>query len=89
MIKIVKAEYVAGRTVRLVFSDRTEGEYDLQPLLDRDGPMVQPLRDTPFFKDFFLELGALCWRNGLELSGTALHRRLAEQGKLRPLDKVA
>jgi hypothetical protein len=71
--------------VRLVFSDQAEAECDLQPLIDCGGEMVRPLRDPAYFQAFSLEPGALCWRNGLALSGGALHRRLAAQGKLRPI----
>jgi hypothetical protein len=48
--------------------------------------MVRPLKDPAFFADFFLELGALCWRNGFELSGASLHRKLSERGELRWAD---
>jgi hypothetical protein len=30
-----------------------------------------------------IELGALSWPNGLELSADSIHRRLEDQGKLR------
>ena len=48
--------------------------------------MVRLLRDPAFFADCFLELGALCWRNGFELSASSLHRRLEEHGALRRSD---
>ncbi|MBK1725013.1 DUF2442 domain-containing protein [Thiocystis violacea] len=89
MIKIVNAESLQDRTIRLEFSDGTTGDYDLQPLIARGTEMVKPLEDNAFFQGFFLELGALCWPNGFELSGRGIQRRLREQGKLRPLDQVA
>jgi hypothetical protein len=51
-------------------------------LIDRQTELVIPLKDTNYFSDFFLELGALCWKNGLELSAGSLNRKLQEQGKL-------
>ncbi|AGA89375.1 Protein of unknown function (DUF2442) [Thioflavicoccus mobilis 8321] len=86
MIKIVQAEVIANHVVRLAFSDGSSGELDLTELLDRDGEMVRPLKDPAFFADCFLELGALCWRNGFELSASSLHRKLAHRGALRQAD---
>lgn len=89
MIKIVKAESLRDRIIRLEFSDGTTGDYDLQPLIARGTEMVSPLERDEVFQQFFLELGALCWPNGFELSGGGIQQRLREQGKLRPLDRVA
>ncbi|AFL73593.1 DUF2442 domain-containing protein [Thiocystis violascens] len=89
MIKIANAESLHDRTIRLEFSDGTTGDYDLRPLIARGTEMVKPLEDMEFFQQFFLELGALCWPNGFELSGGGIQRRLREQGMLRPLDQVA
>lgn len=89
MIKIVKADLLRDRLVRLEFSDGTTGDYDLQPLIARGTEMVTPLESDVFFQQFFLELGALCWPNGFELSGGGIQQRLREQGTLRPLDRVA
>jgi hypothetical protein len=82
MIKVLRAKAVSGHMIRLEFSDGSVGDYDLTELLSRDTEMVRPLKDQAFFADFFPELGALCWRNGFELSGASLHRRLLERGGL-------
>ena len=86
MIKIVHAEAIADHIVRLAFSDGSSGELDLTELVDRDAEMVRPLKDPVFFADCFLELGALCWRNGFELSASSLHRKLVQRGALRRAD---
>jgi hypothetical protein len=86
MIKILRAQAVSGHVIQLEFSDGSAGDYDLTELLSRDTEMVRPLKDPAFFADFFLELGALCWRNGFELSGASLHRKLAARGALRRAD---
>lgn len=86
MIKILHAEVISDHSVRLAFSDGSSGELDLTELLDRETEMVRPLKDPAFFADCFLELGALCWRNGLELSASSLHRKLAQSGALRRAD---
>ncbi len=89
MIKITQAEWLQQRVLRLYFSDNTYGDYDLQPLIDRQTELVKPLNDDLYFKQFFLELGALCWRNGLELSPGNIHKKLADQQKLHTQTQVA
>ncbi|MEI7795815.1 MAG: DUF2442 domain-containing protein [Methylococcaceae bacterium] len=82
MIKIIRAYYLQQRTLRLYFSDNSYGDYDLQPLVDRDAELVLPLKDDAYFKQFFLELGALCWKNGLELCPDSIYQKLAEKQQL-------
>ncbi len=89
MIKIIQAHYVQQRILRLYFSDNSFGDYDLQPLIDRQTELVMALNDDVYFKQFFLEFGALCWRNGLELSPGNIHRKLAEQHQLHYETEVA
>lgn len=82
MIKIVQAQHIGDKVIRLLFSDHSWGDYDLQPLIDKRAELVLPLQDLDYFSQFFLELGALCWKNGLELSPGSLYRKLQEQGRL-------
>lgn len=82
MIKIVHARALTDHSVHLEFSDGTEGDYDMSDLMQRDTEMTRPLHDPAFFARCFLELGALCWPNGLELSGPSLHRKLRERNAL-------
>jgi hypothetical protein len=86
MIKILSAAVIADSVVHLMFSDGSEGDYDLSALIERDTVMVRPLRDSAFIRRCFVELGALCWPNGFELSAESLHRKLAAQGALRRSD---
>jgi len=53
MIKIIQAQYVQQRILRLYFSDHSNGDYDLQPLIDRQTELVIPLNDESYFKQFF------------------------------------
>lgn len=89
MIKIVQADFVQDKVIRISFSDGTGGDYDLAPLIACGTEMVNPLEDETYFRRFFLELGALCWPNGFELSGGGIQHRLREQGRLHPIDQVA
>jgi len=89
MIKIIKAKYIEDRSIRLWFSDQTVGDYDFQPLLEKQTELVTPLQDEVYFKQLFLELGALCWKNGLGLSPRNIHNKLGPQGKLQTDLKAA
>lgn len=89
MIKIIQAHYVRQRILRLHFSDNAFGDYDLQAIIDRQTELVMALNDDGYFKQFFLELGALCWPNGLELSPGNIHRKMAEQHQLHYETQVA
>jgi hypothetical protein len=89
MIKIIQARHVRQRILRLYFSDHSYGDYDLQLLIDRQTELTMPLGDEAYFRQFFLELGALCWRNGLELSPGNIHRKLSEQQQLHFETKAA
>jgi hypothetical protein len=88
MIKIIEATHVEDAIIHLKFSDGSHGDYDLQELIRRDTQMVKPLQDQAFLKDFFLELGALCWKNGFELSPGSIYRNLKTSGKLRSANEA-
>jgi hypothetical protein len=89
MNKIVKATLVRNRVVSVEFGDGAWGEFDLQPLIDRGTGLVDALKDEAYFTRFFLELGALCWPNGLEFSGEGIYRKLRDAGALRRRGRVA
>jgi hypothetical protein len=89
MIKIVKADYICDYQLRLTFSDDTQGNYDFASLLAKETVLTQPLKSPETFKAFFIELGALCWKNGLELSPAALHKELQTAGKLVSAQQAA
>ena len=88
MIKIIKAEYLKNYRIRLFFSDGSHGDFDATDMLRGTGSLLAPLHDTAYFSDFFLELGALCWKNGMELSADSLQRKLEEAGLLKK-DQIA
>ena len=78
MIKVIEAKYVGGFQVSLLFSDGAEGHFNGRELLQRSGPMLDALRDESFFRRVFIDAGALCWPNGLELSPTKLRESCVE-----------
>ena len=74
MLKLLTARYVRNFQVRLEFSDGVCGDFDGQALLQRSGPLLEPLRDAAYFQRCFIDAGALCWPNGLELSAVRLRQ---------------
>ncbi len=73
MIKIIKARYLENFQVELNFSNGQQGIFDGQVLLQRSGSLLEPLRKEAYFQRFFIDAGALCWPNGLELSPLKLY----------------
>jgi len=76
MIKITNATYCREQTIKLEFSDGTWGEYNFSKLFIPETALTGPLRSETEFARFFLELGALCWPNGLEIGASSLQTRL-------------
>lgn len=83
MIKLVSAKILGARALRLTFSDGSEGDFDFAPVLARETVLTRPLEQPEYFDKYFLELGALCWPNGLEFSARSLHEKLKVAGALR------
>jgi hypothetical protein len=83
MIKLKAVESKGGYRLLLRFSDGTAGVYDFTPFIEAETEMTAPLRDPQFFSRYFIELGALAWPNGFDLSAESLRRRLEETGQLR------
>ena len=83
MIKLTAFEPKGGYRLLLRFSDGTWGVYDFAPFVDAATEMTAPLSDPNFFARCFIELGALAWPNGFDLSAGSLQRRLEEAGELR------
>ena len=74
MIKLLDVKSVAVHQLVLTFSDHTQGVFDgTQYLADRHGPLLEALRDPAYFARCFVDAGALCWPNGLELSAARLY----------------
>lgn len=76
MLKLLTARYVGDFQVRLEFSDGTSGDFDGRALLQRSGSLLEPLRDAAYFQRCFIDAGALCWPNGLELSAVRLRQNI-------------
>lgn len=74
MIKVLNAHLLDAFRLELDFSDHTQGVFDAGAYLGtRSGPLLDQLRDPAYFSRFFIDAGALCWPNGLELSPAKVH----------------
>lgn len=82
MIKLKSVESKGDYRLLLRFSDGTAGVYDFAPFVDAATEMTAPLADPAFFGRYFIELGALAWPNGFDLSAESLRRRLEQTGGL-------
>ncbi len=89
MIKIIQAKYLQDKVIKIHFSDESFGDYNLLPLVEKQSELTKDLQDDDFFQQFYLEMGALCWRNGLELSPGNIYRKLQNQQLLHKSDKAA
>ena len=73
MIKVLNANLTDAFKLDLNFSDHTHGVFDASAYLaNRSGPLLDKLREPTYFKRFFIDAGALCWPNGLEISPARL-----------------
>ena len=77
MIKLLDFKTIASHKLELRFSDHTHGVFDgANYLSSRQGPLLEILREPAYFARCFVDAGALCWPNGLELSAARLHELL-------------
>ena len=83
MISLLSVTVEAPGELRLVFSDGSSGVWSAGEVIARDTVLTRPLADPSYLASAFIEGGeGLAWPNGLEFSAAAIHRRLAEAGKL-------
>lgn len=83
MIKLIAVEPKDARHLLLRFSDGASGIFDFSPFIEANTPITAPLRDPDFFSRHFIELGALAWPNGFDLSAGSLYQRLRDSGALQ------
>ena len=74
--RIIDASHVRNHTLRLRFSDGTEGEVDLAGELT--GEVFVPLMDIGYFKRFCIhpELHTLTWPNDADFAPEFLYERV-------------
>jgi hypothetical protein len=77
VVRLIAVNVIAPHKLALVFRDLSQGVFDgASYLASRRGRLLENLRDPAYFARCFVDTGALCWPNGLELSADRL-RELA------------
>jgi hypothetical protein len=82
MVDVLDLRALRSCRLWLQFSEGSEGVCDLSTVIERDGPMVRPLRNTDYFGRVFLENGAPTWPNGFDLDPINLYVELSDSGLL-------
>lgn len=70
--QVTEAKRVRGFVVATKFDDGTEKHIDISQWFR--GPVFKPLKDTSFFKKFFVDAGTLAWPNGVDIAPEALYK---------------
>ncbi len=74
MTRVLNIHYLDNFQFELLFSDGMKGVFDLNSYFaQRSGTLLDALRNEDCAGRAFIEAGALCWPNGLELSARRLH----------------
>ena len=69
--QVTKAKYVRNFVIATRFDDGTEKHVDVSQWFR--GPVFKALKDSKFFKKFFIEGGTLAWPNGVDIAPEALY----------------
>ncbi len=89
MINLIKIEPQEGYILKLYFSDATYAILDLSYLIEIKTVLTKSLQDTDYFQSCFIDFGALCWKNGLELSAESLSQKAKQNNTLWQIQEVA
>ena len=88
---VIHAEYCGGCRIHLTFNDNSEKTIDFRQWLD--GPVFEPLKETGYFRLFFLDGGTVAWPNGVDIAPETLYEcpapeKRANKALHRPRQKV-
>ena len=89
MINLIKIEPQEGYSLKLYFSDATYAVLDFSYLIEKKTVLTNPLQDKSYFQSCFIDFGALCWKNGLELSAESLSVKAKQNNTLYQIQEVA
>ncbi len=69
--RVVKAEYGGGYRIQLTFNDQSNKLVDFERWFY--GPVFEPLKDTAYFRRFFIDGGTVAWPNGADIAPETLY----------------
>lgn len=77
---ITEARHVEGYKIEVTFEDGKRGIADLKSYIEKGG-VFSRFSDLEYFKDFHInkELGALCWRDGVDIAPEVLYHEATMQ----------
>jgi len=84
---VVTAEHRGGFQIHLTFNDGVEGTVDFRQWLE--GPVFEPLRDSAYFRRFFLDGGTVVWPNGADIAPETLYDAVRATGSNPALQPTA
>jgi Protein of unknown function (DUF2442) len=84
MIEVRTVKPLGDHKLEIEFSDGTIGVRDFADILQKTGPMAEPLKDAAYFQRVFIEDGALTWPNGYDWGPIALHDEMKVAKQLKP-----
>ena len=70
---VIGAEYRDDYRIHLIFNDNSEATVDFSEWLD--GPVFEPLKDSEYFRRFFLDGGTVVWPNGADIAPETLYEK--------------
>lgn len=77
MVYVIKANYIDGYKIHLIFSNHKEGVVDLKDVIINDHRAIfKVLQDIEKFKQFKVAMDTIVWNNGLDLAPEFLYERL-------------
>ena len=69
MIKVLTCKPVKALKLASTFSNGDSGVFDASSYLaEKHGSLLEPVHKSEYFQRCFINAGALCWPNGLDLS---------------------
>ncbi len=78
-MKVLKATYIIGHSLRISFSNGETRTVDISPFLRKaKNPSTSQFLDTNKFKDFKLTNGYLTWNGHMDIAAEYLYRLSCE-----------
>lgn len=73
LASVVRAEYCGEYRIHVTFNDGKSATIDFARWLE--GPVFEPLKDTAYFRRFFLDGGTVAWPNGADIAPETLYEQ--------------
>ena len=83
IIDVVDVEVAGPFRLRVLFSNGSEGVYDMSYVRDLTGPVVEPLHDPEEFARAFVDYGAVTWPSGFDICPDSLYARMRDAGAFK------